>query len=76
VAQIVLIDAGPLGLVCGRPGSTPLVDQCHAWLLALEVARAEVVLPAIADYEVRRELYRLNALAKIRNLDLLRVRLD
>jgi hypothetical protein len=75
VARVVLLDAGPLGLACGRPG-TPLVDRCHAWLLALEVAGAEVILPAIADYEVRRELLRLNASVKLRNLDLLRARLD
>ncbi len=73
--HIVLFDAGPLGLACGRPG-TPLVDHCHTWLVALEAAGTEVIVPAIADYEVRRELYRLNASAKIRNLDLLRVRLD
>jgi predicted nucleic acid-binding protein len=75
VARIVLLDAGPLGLACGRPG-TVVVDQCHAWLVALEAAGAEVVLPAIADYEVRREIYRLNASAKIRNLDVLRARFD
>jgi hypothetical protein len=69
VARIVLLDAGPLGLACGRPG-TPLVDQCHAWLLLLEAAGVDVVLPAIADYEVRRELLRLNATAKIRNIKL------
>jgi predicted nucleic acid-binding protein len=75
VARIVLLDAGPLGVASSRPG-TPLVDQCHAWLLALEAAGADVILPAIADYEVRRELLRLNASAKLRNLDLLRARFD
>jgi hypothetical protein len=75
VARIVLLDAGPLGLACGRPGAPP-VDACHAWLLALGSAGAEVIIPAIADYEVRRELVRLGASAKLRNLGLLRTRLD
>lgn len=64
MARLILLNEGPLGLACGRPG-TPLVDHCHAWLLALEVAGAEVMLLAIADYEVRRELLWLNALAEV-----------
>ena len=71
--------AHPAGRGTAGPGVWPagasLVDHCHAWLLALEVAGAEVILPAIADYEVRRELLRLNASAKLRNLDVLRARL-
>ena len=75
MARVVLLDAGPLGLACSRPG-TPRVDQCLAWLLHLEFSVADVVIPAIVDYEVRRELIRLGAKAKLRNLDLLKARFD
>lgn len=75
MARVVLLDAGPLGLACSRPGA-PRVDRCHAWLLHLEFSAADIIIPAIADYEVRRELFRLGARAKLRNLDLLKTRFD
>jgi len=71
VARFVLLDSGPLGLACSRPGIA-LVDQCHIWLLALKASAFEIVIPAIADYEVRRELIRINATTKLQNLDDLR----
>jgi hypothetical protein len=37
-------------------------------------AGVEVVIPAVADFEVRRELIRVRARSRIRNLDLLRNR--
>jgi len=40
----------------------------------LEAAGLEILIPAIADYEVRRELIRLRASAKLLNLDDLRSR--
>jgi predicted nucleic acid-binding protein len=42
----------------------------------LETAGAEVIVPAVADYEVRRELVRVGATAKLRRLTLIRARLD
>jgi predicted nucleic acid-binding protein len=68
VARIIVLDAGPLGLACMRPG-TPVVDACRAWLAAIAAAGADVVIPAVADYEVRRELVRINARVKLQNLD-------
>jgi predicted nucleic acid-binding protein len=73
VARFILLDAGPLGLACARPGSTE-VDRCRAWLAHIETSTADAVIPAIADYEVRRELVRLRATAKLRRLDALRAR--
>jgi predicted nucleic acid-binding protein len=71
VARFILLDAGPLGLACARPG-TAEVDQCRAWLAHIETSTPDAVIPAIADYEVRRELIRLRATAKLRRLDALR----
>ena len=71
MARFVLLDAGPLGLACCRPG-TAEVDQCRAWLALIETSTADAIIPVIADYEVRRELIRLRASAKLGRLDALR----
>jgi predicted nucleic acid-binding protein len=73
VARIVVLDSGPLGLAAMPRGKAP-ADACRAWLLTLEAAGADVVVPAVADYEVRRELIRLGAVAQLANLDRLRAR--
>lgn len=73
MSRIILLDAGPLGLAVSRPG-TPHVDACLAWLVSMEMAGADVLIPTIADYEVRRELERLGATAKLRRLDHLSAR--
>ena len=66
--EFVLLDSGPLGHACRRPG-TPGADQCRLWIDALIVRGVEVVVPEIADYEVRRELTRINASGSLRRLD-------
>ena len=73
MARFILLDAGPLGLACARAG-TAEVDRCRAWLAHIENSTADAVIPVIADYEVRRELIRLRATAKLRRLDALRGR--
>jgi hypothetical protein len=73
VARLVLLDSGPLGLAVSRP-DIPMVDQCRAWLSALESAGVEVLTPSVCDFEVRRELVRVGARFKRRNLDLVRSR--
>ncbi|MEO6809490.1 MAG: hypothetical protein ABI353_10315 [Isosphaeraceae bacterium] len=75
MARIILLDSGPVGLACSRPGLFQ-VDQCHAWLLAMETVGAEIFISTIVDYEVRRELIRIGATAKLMNLDDLVVRFD
>jgi hypothetical protein len=66
--DFVLLDSGPLGQACRRPG-TALADQCRLWTDALIARAVEVVVPEIADYEVRRELTRINASGSLRRLD-------
>jgi hypothetical protein len=46
------------------------------WLLHLELSGVEVIIPAIADFDVRREWLRLGATAKLRRLDALTARFD
>lgn len=59
VASVVLLDAGPLGLVT-NPNPSPQALACTQWLRELVLAGTRVIVPEIADYEVRRELLRAN----------------
>lgn len=70
---LVLLDAGPFGLACCDPGQ-PLAGRCQSWLDDLEAAKVRVLIPAITDYEVRRELLRVGATVKLRRLAVLRGR--
>jgi predicted nucleic acid-binding protein len=65
---IVLLDAGPLGLVT-NPKASPETLACKGWLEALLLSGAEVRIPEIADYEVRRELLRADKFRGVQRLD-------
>jgi hypothetical protein len=66
--EFVLLDSGPLGHACRHPG-TPFADQCRLWIDGLVARGVIIVVPEIADYEVRRELTRINASRSLRRLD-------
>ncbi len=68
MSPIVLLDAGPLGLVT-NPKASPMADQCNRWLEALLVQGTRVLIPEIADYEVRRELLRAGKVRGVAQLD-------
>lgn len=70
MSRIVLLDAGPLGLVT-NPNASPQSAVCAEWLQTLASGRARILLPEIADYEVRRELLRANKVKGIERLDAL-----
>jgi predicted nucleic acid-binding protein len=52
-----------------NPNNSPLPRACRAWLASLRAAGRRVIVPEIADYEVRRELIRIQSHAAIVNLD-------
>jgi hypothetical protein len=54
---LVLLDAGPLGLVTNPKGSDES-RRCKAWLAGLVAGGVRVMVPEGADYEVRRNLFR------------------
>lgn len=66
--MIVLLDSGPLGILT-NPKGAPVTLECHHWVESLLLKGYRMILPEIADYEVRRELLRANKLAGIRRLD-------
>lgn len=67
-----MLDAGPLGMATNPKTSSTICQECKLWLDDLPLKGYEVMLPEIADYEVRRELLRANKLAGIRRLDQLK----
>jgi len=68
VNRIVLLDAGPLGLV-SNPGRSQAAKACNRWLRRLISTETIVAIPEIADYEVRRELLRADKSAGLARLD-------
>jgi hypothetical protein len=68
MGEYVLLDSGPLGHACQRRGMA-LADQCRRWIDGLTARGVEVVVPEVADHEVRRELARTNASWSLRRLD-------
>ena len=69
MSKLILLDSGPLGLV-SNPGQKPVVQSCQAWMRGQQAQGHLIVVPEIADYEVRRELLRANRINGLRRLDL------
>ena len=66
--MIVLFDTGPLGILT-NPKGPPVTLECQHWVDSLLLKGYRMILPEIADYELRRELLRENKLKGIRRLD-------
>ncbi|MFM9963387.1 MAG: nuclease [Planctomycetaceae bacterium] len=68
VDRVVLLDAGPIGLAT-NPKLSPQSLECAEWLHQLMIGGVQVMIPEIADYEVRRELLRAKKNRGLRKLD-------
>lgn len=68
MSRIVVLDSGLVGMVT-HPGGVPEVDECHKWFRDLLERGTRVILPEIADYEVRRELLRAGKTKGLARLD-------
>ena len=68
MSQVIILDTGPLGLVT-NPKLSPASIACAQWLQTHVTAGNRVIIPEIADYEVRRELLRVNKIKGIARLD-------
>lgn len=68
MSRVVFLDAGPIGLVT-NPKLSPESTLCTRWLQALIISDTRVIIPEIADYEVRRELLQANKVKGIARLD-------
>lgn len=68
MTRVVFLDSGPLGTVTRRRGN-PDGDACRLWVNDLTNAGKRVIVPEIADYEIRRELLRAGAAIGTARLD-------
>lgn len=70
MSAVILLDAGPLGLVT-NPRRSEQSLACARWLQETVVRDTRVIVPEIADYEVRRELIRAGKERGLARLDAL-----
>ncbi len=68
MSRTVLLDSGPIGLIT-NPRASPSAEACGRSVVDAIAGGAVVLLPEIADYEVRRELIRARRVAGIGRLD-------
>jgi predicted nucleic acid-binding protein len=68
VSIAVVLDSGPAGFLA-NPNPHPVPVAIRKWLTDLLAAGRRVILPEIADYEVRRELLRAGLTQSVRMLD-------
>ncbi len=67
--KTILLDAGPLGYLCAPAGKQGLSARCKQWMADCIRARFRIIVPEIADYEVRRELIRAGLTRSLIRLD-------
>lgn len=72
--RAVLLDAGPLSLAA-NPRLSPTTRACRNWLDLLRQFGISILIPEIADYEVRRELIRARKRKALLRLDELAIEL-
>jgi hypothetical protein len=66
--MIVVLDTGVLGMLCHRGDHEPMTS-CRNWFLQVVQDGHTIAVPEIADYELRRELLRINKRAAVATLD-------
>ena len=68
MSRMIVLDTGPLGIATKRRG-VPDAESCRNWIADCIRNGASFIVPAIAYYEVRRELERLGNRSGITRLD-------
>ncbi|MDX2029435.1 MAG: nuclease [Blastocatellia bacterium] len=66
--QVIVLDTGPLGILT-NPNLPPETIACNQWLQARIAAGRRIIVPEIADYELRRELLRARKRRGLTRLD-------
>ena len=68
MSRTILLDSGPLGLIT-NPKASLQTAACARWVVDVLDRCFAVLVPEIADYEVRRELIRARRSAGLERLD-------
>ena len=68
MSRVIVLDTGPLGLVT-NPKFSVESAACTQWLQAHITLGSRAIIPEIADYEIRRELLRVNKTKGLARLD-------
>lgn len=71
MSKLILLDSGPLGII-SNPSQSQTVVTCREWAQNHVQQGNVIVIPEIADYEVRRELLRADKTSGIQRLDLIK----
>jgi predicted nucleic acid-binding protein len=71
MSKLILLDSGPLGII-SNPSETQTVVTCREWAKRQHGQGNVIVVPEIADYEVRRELLRADKVSGVKRLDLIK----
>ena len=66
----MILDSGPLGVISGDPSKTR-TSRMNTWLISYVNVGYEIVIPEIADYEMRRELIRTRSFSGVVRLEAL-----
>jgi len=69
--RLVVLDTGTVGLLT-HPRAKPEAQACRQWAQSLLAANIRVIVPGIADYELRRELIRARKTSGLHRLDAVR----
>lgn len=67
--MIVFIDTTVLGAIVNPSPKSPEVQAIQSWARQMEFANHRLIVPAIVDYEQRREHLRRHAIASLTELD-------
>lgn len=68
MSRVILLDTGPLGLLT-NPKKSPEAVAATYWAMNIMAAGHQIIVPAIADFEVRRELERAGKTKGLAQLD-------
>jgi predicted nucleic acid-binding protein len=71
MSKLILLDSGPLGIF-SNPGKSQTISECRDWAASHQQQGNILVVPEIADYEVRRELLRADKRSGIARLNLVK----
>lgn len=69
MTDLYILDSGPLGLI-SNPKESADSRAFKAWVKATLASGARVVIPAVIDYEIRRELLRAGKARGVARLDM------